>query len=105
MEAHALLNSVFIAYASVFDIMTKIAIEQFEFDKYDFSKYQKMRSADTVFRKSLKNIDSSLKKIGLLFNEPQVIRKIETFRNEYVHNGPWDLRGQYIRNYGRRRAC
>jgi hypothetical protein len=36
-EAHMLLNSVFVAYASVFDIMTKIAIEQFEFDKYDFS--------------------------------------------------------------------
>lgn len=28
----------------------------------------------------------------MLFSEPLVIRKIETFRNEFVHNGPWDLR-------------
>lgn len=39
-----------------------------------------------------KNIDPSLKENGMLFSEPSVIRKIETFRNEYVHNGPWDLR-------------
>ena len=51
-----------------------------------------MMSAGVLFRKSLKEIDSSLKKEGMLFAEPVVIRKIETFRNEYVHNGPWDLR-------------
>lgn len=28
----------------------------------------------------------------MLFSEPPIIRKIETFRNEFVHNGPWDLR-------------
>lgn len=28
----------------------------------------------------------------MLFVEPPIIRKIETFRNEFVHNGPWDLR-------------
>lgn len=36
-----LLNSVFVAYASIFDIITKVAIEQFEYDKYDFSNYKK----------------------------------------------------------------
>lgn len=91
-EAHMLLNSIFVAYASVFDILTKIAIEQFEFGKYDFSKYKKMRCADMIYRKSLNNIDSSLKREGMLFSEPPIIRKIETFRNEFVHNGPWDLR-------------
>lgn len=91
-EAHILLNSVFVAYASVFDILTKIAIEQFEFNKYDFSGYKKMRSSDIIYRKSLNNINSSLKKEGMLFAEPPIIRKIETFRNEFVHNGPWDLR-------------
>lgn len=91
-EAHMLLNSVFVAYASVFDILTKIAIEQFEFNKYDFSGYKKMRSSEIIYRKSLNNIDSSLKKEGMLFAEPPIIRKIETFRNEFVHNGPWDLR-------------
>lgn len=28
----------------------------------------------------------------MLFSAPLVVRKIETFRNEFVHNGPWDLR-------------
>lgn len=91
-EAHILLNSVFVSYASIFDLMSKIAVEQFEFNKYDFSKYKKMRSADIIYKKSLNNIDPSLKVDGLLFSEPPVIRKIETFRNEFVHNGPWDLR-------------
>lgn len=91
-EAHMLLNSVFVAYASIFDIITKVAIEQFEYDKYDFRKYKKMRSSDIIYNKNLKNIDSSLKNAGMLFSEPLVIRKIETFRNEFVHNGPWDLR-------------
>ncbi len=91
-EAYVLLNSIFVAYASVFDLLTKVAVEQFEFSKYDFSKYKKMHSCSSLFCKTLKNIDSSLKEEGLLFNEPPVIRKIETFRNEYVHNGPWDLR-------------
>lgn len=91
-EAHMLLNSVFVAYASIFDIITKVAIEQFEYDKYDFSNYKKMRSSDIIYNKNLKNIDPSLKNVGMLFSEPLVIRKIETFRNEFVHNGPWDLR-------------
>lgn len=91
-EAHVLLNSIFVAYASLFDLLAKVAVEQFEFEKYDFSQYKKMRSENTLFNKGLKNIDPSLKENGLLFSEPSVIRKIETFRNEYVHNGPWDLR-------------
>ena len=91
-EAHILLNSIFVAYASVFDLISKISVEQFEFYKYDFSKYKKMKSTDIVYKKSLNNIDPSLKAEGMLFSEPAVIRKIETFRNEFVHNGPWDLR-------------
>lgn len=91
-DVHMLLNSVFVAYASVFDLLTKIAIEQFEFDRYDFGKYKKMKSADALFNKNNKNVDSSLKASNMLFSEPIVIRKIETFRNEFVHNGPWDSR-------------
>lgn len=91
-EAHMLLNSVFVAYASVFDILSKIAVEQFEYSGYDFNHYRKMKSADTIYKKSLSNIDPSLKATDMLFSEPPVIRKIETFRNEFVHNGPWDLR-------------
>ena len=51
-----------------------------------------MKSTDIVYKKNLNNIDPSLKAEGMLFSEPAVIRKIETFRNEFVHNGPWDLR-------------
>lgn len=91
-EAHMLLNSIFVAYASVFDLISKIAVEQFEFNKYDFCKYKKMKSANITYKKSLRHIDSSLKESGMLFSEPPVIRKIVTFRDEFVHNGPWDLR-------------
>ena len=45
-----------------------------------------------MYKPNIKNIDPSLKQNGLLFTDPEVIRKFETFRNEYVHNGPWDLR-------------
>jgi len=91
-EAHMLLNSIFVAYASVFDLISKIAVEQFEFSKYDFCKYKKMKSANITYKKSLRNVEPSLKESGMLFSEPPVIRKIVTFRDEFVHNGPWDLR-------------
>lgn len=51
-EAHILLNSIFVAYASAFDIIAKIAVEQFEFDKYDFSKYKQMNSSKTLYKKT-----------------------------------------------------
>lgn len=50
-EAHVLLNSIFVAYASIFDLLAKVAVEQFEFGKYDFSQYKKMRSVNTLFNK------------------------------------------------------
>ncbi len=94
-EAYTYLNSIFISYASVFDILSKIAVEQFEFEKYDFTKYGKMKSNDVLYKRKLfKRINESLQNEGMLFStpEPLVIKKIETFRNEYIHNGPWDLR-------------
>ncbi len=91
-EAHMLLNSIFVAYASVFDLLSKIAVEQFEYHKYDFIKYNKMSSSNTIFNKNLKNIDSSLKQDIMIFSEPSIVRRILTFRNEFVHNGPWDYR-------------
>ena len=41
---HVLLNSVFVSYASVFDLLAKVAREQFVFSKYDFSAYKEMKS-------------------------------------------------------------
>ncbi len=58
-EAHVLLNSIFVAYASIFDLLAKVAVEQFEFGKYDFSQYKKMRSVNTLFNKGLKNSNYS----------------------------------------------
>lgn len=91
-DAHMFLNSIFVAYASVFDLISKIAVEQFEFNKYDFVIYKKMKSDNILYKKSLKNIDFSLKAKNMLFSEPPIIRKIISFRDEFVHNGPWDMR-------------
>ena len=93
-QAHVLLNSIFVSFTSIFDILSKIAVEQFMFDQYDFTKYKEMhcKKERAMYKPNIKNIDPSLKQNGLLFTDPEVIRKFETFRNEYVHNGPWDLR-------------
>lgn len=61
-NAYVFLNSIFVAYASVFDLLAKVATEQYKYDDYNFSDYKKMMSAGVLFRKSLKEIDSSLKK-------------------------------------------
>ena len=39
-QAHVLLNSIFVSYASIFDLLSKIAVEQFMFDQYDFTNYK-----------------------------------------------------------------
>lgn len=90
--AHVMLNSIFVAYASVFDLMAKIAREQYMFGSYDFEKYKEMKSNGTLFSYTMKNISSTLKAPNMIFSAPLVVRKIVNFRNEYVHNGPWDLR-------------
>lgn len=90
--AHVILNSIFVAYASVFDLMAKIAREQYFFGSYDFEKYKEMKSNGTLFSYTMKNISATLKVPNMIFSAPLVVRKIVAFRNEYVHNGPWDLR-------------
>lgn len=90
-EAYTLLNSIFVAYASVFDILTKVAVEQHEYVNYDFANYKNMKSKDVLFNYNFANVDASLTAENMLFSAPLVVRKIEKFRNEYVHNGPWDL--------------
>lgn len=91
-HVHVLLNSIFIAYASIFDLLAKVAIEQNQFDGYDFGQYKEMKSNWTLYKYSLKNIAPSLQLPGMLFSDPLVVKKFVTFRNEYVHNGSWDLR-------------
>lgn len=96
-EIHINLNGIFVALASTFDLLSKIAIEQGQFSKYgDFSKYSSMKSGgkDGLFniKKLIHLINPALVTPGMLFAENRDIRIVETFRNEYVHNGPWDLR-------------
>ena len=91
--SYAALNSIFVSLASSFDILAKIATEQHLFSEYEFSKYCKMKSDGILFNRSgNKNISSELKKDGLLFSVPLCTKKILSFRDEYVHNGPWDMR-------------
>lgn len=91
-NAYVAMNSIFVSLASVFDLLTKIAIEQNKFEKYDFSKYKKLKSDGVLYNYSNNVIHPSLKVEGLLFSAPLCVRKILTFRDEYIHNGPWDLR-------------
>lgn len=60
------------------------------FDQYDFTKYEDMhcKKENAMYKPNIRNIDPSLKRNELLFTDPEVIRKFETLRNEYVHNGP-----------------
>ncbi len=91
--SYATLNSVFVALASSFDIITKIATEQYCFSEYNFSCYSKMKSDGVLFNRSgNKYINNKLKKNGLLFSVPLSVKKVLSYRDEYVHNGPWDMR-------------
>lgn len=90
---HIRLYSIFVALASAFDLLAKIATEQHLFGEYDFGKYKEMKSETTLFnRRYQKNISDRLRTSGMLFDAPLVVKKIITFRDEYIHNGPWDLR-------------
>lgn len=51
-----------------------------------------MKSDNVLYNYTKNEVHPELKVDGLLFSAPLNIKKILTFRNEYVHNGPWDLR-------------
>lgn len=89
--AFSSLNNIFVALSSVFDLLAKVATEQYQFPKYDFVTYKKMKSDNILYNYTNNKIHPELKEEGLLFSAPLNIKKILTFRNEYVHNGPWDL--------------
>jgi hypothetical protein len=98
-NAFVSLNSIFVSLASVFDLLSKIAVEQYKFGQYDFSKYKKMKSEGVLYNHTCNDINPSLKGKGLLFSAPLCVRKILTIRNEYIHNGPWDLRCSIYETY------
>ena len=89
MNCYTAANTIFINLASAFDILAKLSYELEHFSEYDFSRYPKLKSKDILYNKNLQ-ISPILKQRGMLFSEPAIVRKIETLRSEYVHNGPWD---------------
>lgn len=93
IHTHACMNSIFINLASSCDIMTKVAVELGACTSLDFSNYPKMKSLNTMYGDWKKDLPNSLKISGTYYdiNQPVAISKIETLRNEIVHNGSLDF--------------
>ena len=89
--AFAMVNAVFIALASTFDLVSKLAVEVARVGLYDFTHYKKMKSADTLFKRHLK-VWPELQGEGMLFHENADVVMIETLRNDYVHDCSWTTR-------------
>lgn len=88
-EAHSYINSIFISLWSSFDLLTKIAYELQSIDKISFTGYPKLNSIKILFgdRRKLNSILLS----DTIFAYPIIIRKIQTIRDEIIHNGSLDF--------------
>lgn len=93
IHTHACMNSIFINLASSCDIMTKVAVELGACSSLDFTNYPKMKSLNTMYGDWKKVLPASLKAAGTYYDQnPSVaVSKIETLRNEIVHNGSLDF--------------
>ena len=91
-RVNAYINSIIINLASSCDIMTKIAAELSEMGKVKYDTYPKMRSANIQYGYA-KKLPEILKVDGTYFAEvrPVVITKVETIRDEIIHNGSLDF--------------
>lgn len=91
-RVNAYINTIIISLASSCDIMTKIAVELNGMSTVDFVRYPKMLSANVIYG-NYKGLPDNLKKDGTYFanSRPVSIVKIETLRNEIVHNGSLDF--------------
>lgn len=91
--AHAYINIVFASLSTSFDLFSKLVYEMSHLDKYEFEQYKKLKSRKDriLYTKSLDTFDE-LKTPGLLYSEPACIRKVISFRDEFIHNGTWDYR-------------
>ena len=100
IHTHACMNSIFINLASSCDIMTKVAVELGACTSLDFSNYPKMKSLNIMYGDWKKVLPDSLKISGTYYDMNQLvaISKIETLRNEIVHNGSLDF--NYTVYYG-----
>lgn len=84
-------NNVFVIIAAGLDILAKVAYEISHMGEYNFAKYNRMKSADVIFKQELP-VNIEFKESGMAFSEMPCLRLIEAFRNEYVHNSSWSYR-------------
>lgn len=81
------LETFFTKLYSVLDLMVKV-IYELEHPVSDFSRITKLKSAKKLWgdRKEI-TID---KCAGTIFEDCEILRQIESIRNEVVHNGSWE---------------
>ena len=90
---HTYINVIFVHLASSFDLFTKIVYELEHIDSLNFSIYSELKSKkDRILYSPNKIKSCELKKTGLIFSNPPILRKICSFRDYYIHNGSWDYR-------------
>ena len=91
-RANAYINTIIIQLASSCDIMTKIAVELSGMSTIDFTKYPRMLSSSTTYG-GYKKLPDELKQDGTYFanDRPAAIAKVETIRDEIIHNGSLDF--------------
>lgn len=91
-RVNAYINTIIINLTSSCDIMTKIAIELNGMSTIDYVKYPKMLSANSTYG-NYKILPDTLKQDGTYFakSRPVAIVKVETLRDEIVHNGSLDF--------------
>lgn len=92
-QVHASINNVFVSLSSAFDLFTKIVYECSKYDPNVFANYKKLKSRADSILYAKKNFGfDELKEPGLLYDEPNCIRTICSFRDEFIHCGSWDYR-------------
>lgn len=92
LRCYVVANTVFVNLASVFDLLSKIICEIDCYPSHNFSKYPEIKKSAKKLYNRNDNVLPEFRREGLLYADPEptIVRKIETLRNGYVHNGPWD---------------
>lgn len=89
MRLTFLLETFFTKLYSVLDLMVKIVYE-FEHPIESFSAITKLKSAEKLWgsRKQLRINNAE----GTIFEDCEIVKQVESLRNEAVHNGTWEFR-------------
>lgn len=86
--ASSILETYFTKAYSILDILCKICYE-IQNKNEEFSSYRKIKSAKILWGDRKKLLINSSPRT--LFESCELVRIIESLRNEYVHNGTWEL--------------